>query len=109
MTKAESRWIRIIKEEIGCICCLKLGHGYTPADAHHLLSGGRRRNGTAIIPLCPYHHRGIRELVDDKLLGPSLAHGSKPFHAVFGTDEHLLERTRELVAEYESNTVGKVA
>ena len=33
------------------------------------------------------------------LFGPSLAHGSKPFHAAFGSDDELLARVNELLAQ----------
>jgi hypothetical protein len=38
-------------------------------------------------------------------LGPSLAHGSKPFHAVFGTDEYLERRANELADAFELRIV----
>ena len=31
--------------------------------------------------------------------GPSLANGSKPFHAVFGSDDELLELTNKRLTE----------
>lgn len=100
-TKAEAeRLERITRGE--CICC-QLNHamGYVRAafhgcDAHHLLSGGRRRGHRFTIGACPWHHRGIRpyrEMTDREaaeVFGPSLAHGSKPFHAVYGSDDQLL-------------------
>ena len=79
-------------QDIGCIACRQHGE-YRQADAHHLLSGGRRRGNQHTIPLCPYHHRGVGIGI-----GPSLAHGSKPFHEAFGSDDELLERTNRLLA-----------
>lgn len=44
--------------EIGCILCIHLGLGRTPAELHHIRRFGGRRDNAEIIPLCPYHHRG---------------------------------------------------
>ncbi len=90
--------------EIGCICCRKRGFSSWPVEIHHLLSGNRRRGHMATIPLCPHHHRGIppahwtiRAATD--FVGPSLAHGSKPFHAAFGSDDSLLAEVNALIEQ----------
>ncbi|MGP1667490.1 MAG: Ref family recombination enhancement nuclease [Rhodanobacter sp.] len=57
-------------------------------EVHHLLSGNRRIGHQDTLPLCPHHHRAI-----GKGLGPSLANGSKPFHAEYGSDQELLAMT----------------
>lgn len=47
--------------EIGCVLCLQLGYGATPAEVHHIRTGvgaGRRAPDTETLPLCPEHHRG---------------------------------------------------
>lgn len=83
----------------GCIACRILGF-YSAPDVHHILSGGRRTGHQNTIPLCPWHHRGVKPhrivpvLMD---IGPSLAHGSKPFHARFGTQEELLKKVNKEV------------
>lgn len=78
-TKAEALWLRSVKEA-GCVCCAARGYyrqeGGPLAEAHHLLSGGIRR----------------------RLLGPSLAEGSVPFHEAFGDDEALMAATHALIA-----------
>jgi hypothetical protein len=86
-----------IKQAGECMACLQLrgagAHGHI--ECHHLLSGGRRRGHRYVIGLCVWHHRGDPHFSMTKTemtewLGPSLAGGSKPFHARFGTDDALL-------------------
>lgn len=94
MNRAESDRITAIKE-LGCIIARLRGHGWVYPEAHHLLSGNKRIGHMATIGLNPYSHRGVpfngwtlaqcREW-----FGPSLADGSKPFHAEFGSDAELL-------------------
>lgn len=81
-------------QRIGCIACRILGV-FSQADVHHVLSGGRRQGHQATIPLCPWHHRGVLPPHQD--MGPSLANGSKPFHAKFGRQEELLAKVNELI------------
>jgi len=96
-TKAEKRRFEIIKRDVGCIACY-IEHGVmgTEADAHHLLSGGRRISHSHTIPLCPACHTG-----------PNSIHKRKQwFRDLYGTDDELLDRTDALVKQFESNTVG---
>lgn len=95
----ERRRIDIMKREVGCVACTMLDV-FNEADFHHIVSGGRRLGKMRGYPLCPYHHRGVGEGV-----GPSLAHGSKPFHAVFGTDEYLERRANEMADAFELRVV----
>jgi len=73
-------------------------------DAHHVLSGGRRIGHGATLACCPWHHRGVKpyeQMTNDQAtahFGPSLAHGSKPFHAVYGSDGDLLDLQEQLLA-----------
>lgn len=100
-TKAEAeRLERITRGE--CVCCHlnnSLGRvraAFHGCDAHHLLSGGRRRGHRFTIGACPWHHRGVRpyrQMTDKdatEIHGPSLAHGSRPFHDFYGSDDELL-------------------
>jgi hypothetical protein len=95
-TAAQAKRLASIKT-IGCIACRQRGILGVLADAHHLLKGGRRIGHDATIALCPWHHRAMPfgDWLDHatcrRLLGPSLAEGSKPFHAAFGSDAELLE------------------
>lgn len=46
---------------LGCMLCLHLGYGATPAEVHHPRTGagmGMRAAHEDGIPLCPEHHRG---------------------------------------------------
>lgn len=94
-TKAEERRFEIIKREIGCIVCIE-ANLYSEANAHHILSAGKRISHLATIPLCNYHHTGQISI-----------HGTrKDFIEDYGTEMKLLEKTNKLVAEFESMTVG---
>ena len=44
--------------EIGCILCLHLEWGKTPASIHHIESVRDGLSVYAIVPLCPAHHTG---------------------------------------------------
>lgn len=86
-------------QRIGCIACRMEGF-HTAADVHHILSGGRRTGHQGTIPLCPWHHRGFGGDSTPavlKAMGPSLAHGSKAFHAHFGTQVELLAKVNSLI------------
>jgi len=97
-TTAEQARFDTMKERGECMACLLFGcqPDYPQhVEIHHLLSGGRRRGHRYSIALCTWHHRavvpfafGLQEARDT--LGPSLAEGSKPFRARFGTDDELL-------------------
>ncbi len=98
---------------IGCVCCQKNGedaraglrfHMRTcfPVELHHLNGGGhhgqKRRGDEYTIPLCQWHHRGQGPAkVYAELYGPSWAKGSKPFRAVYGTDDELLALANRLI------------
>lgn len=93
MTKSDE--IRFNKlHQLGCICCRKAGSGFRAPDIHHIIDGGRRMGNKFTLPLCPEHHRfkstGAVE-------GPSLADGSKLFHARFGTQRALLAEVNKLI------------
>lgn len=85
---------------IGCIACRLEGLYRVPIEVHHLLSGNRRRGHQFTIPLDKWHHRGESFLTKKDATdawGPSLAHGSKPFHERYGSDDELLAKTNELL------------
>jgi hypothetical protein len=42
---------------VGCILCHQLGHGYSPAEVHHI-GDTAERSDFLTIGLCPEHHRG---------------------------------------------------
>lgn len=104
-TKAESARLAAVKR-LPCIACVR--YGTSPqagiTEAHHLLLGGRRIGHQATVSLCEWHHRavpiyGCTSAKMTELWGPSLANGSKPFHAAFGSDQDLLDETNRLLSE----------
>lgn len=102
-TKAEAARMDAIKELGRCVACRN--HAWQYVEVHHLLSGGRRRGHMYTVGLCPWHHRGVlnegesQKVIADSI-GPSLAHGSKPFRAWFGTDDQLLDDMNEALGLY---------
>ena len=56
MTPAQ-RWMQRVAA-IGCVICLQLGLGATPAEIHHVAEGSGLRSDFAVAPLCSEHHRG---------------------------------------------------
>lgn len=78
-----------------CMACLQrginmVGSGYV--QWHHI-AGKKRHDLTC--GLCQWHHQGYpmfgKSLAQLRVeYGPSLAEGSKPFHAEFGSDAELL-------------------
>ena len=110
-TLAEAAWLRMVKEA-GCVCCAARGYDREPggplAEAHHLLSGGIRRGHLHTVGLCAWHHRGAlivtgwTHATHRRLLGPSLAEGSVPFHEAFGDDDALMAATHALIARQTS-------
>lgn len=81
--------------ELGCIVCWIAGHPRTPGAVHHLLTkGGRRIGHKSTICLCdPGHHQN-----PPKGSGKIARHPTKArFEAAYGTEEYLLEQTKQLV------------
>lgn len=106
-TKAEREHLAAVKS-LPCVACSHLGiagpYVCGPTEAHHLLSGNKRRGHMFVLPLGSWHHRAVLQgsltfVGMRALYGPSLAHGSKPFHAAFGSDDELLARVNELLAQ----------
>lgn len=103
MKKADEARIGWIKED-GCCACRKLWF-HVLADAHHILSGGRRIGHEHTIPLCPWHHRGIITNPDwsreqmEQTFGPSMARNKPAFVKAFGSELELLEYTNQRYKE----------
>lgn len=110
MTSEERRWVNAVKAA-GCVCCAARGYyreeGGPLVDAHHLLSAGLRIGHQSTVGLCKWHHsarlivNGWAHATHRRLLGPSLAEGSVPFHAAFGDDDALMAATHALIARQE--------
>lgn len=79
--------------QLGCICCRTEGH-YSPAEVHHMLSGGRRMGHLYTLPLCYLHHRSGRN--DAWIV--SRDHSQRRFEARYGKEMDLLTKVQELVA-----------
>ncbi len=97
-TKAQKKRMEAIKVT-GCIACLLEGILDRQATVHHMLKGGigsERIGHDATLGLCKWHHQadcnnglGLAAMVSG--WGPSLAMGSKPFVARYGSERLLLE------------------
>lgn len=98
-TKAEQARFDAIKAG-PCMACIQRGvdlSGQGLVEVHHL-QGKKRHDLT--VGLCIWSHRAQpfafcthAEMRDH--YGPSLAEGSKPFHAAFGNNAELLARQNE--------------
>lgn len=91
-TKADNEWMDAI-HSIGCIACIVQGTPGTPSETHHFRDGqgsGQRSDHQESIPLCPAHHRGT-----DHPRTPSIHMAKRAFIERFGTEQELLERTRQ--------------
>lgn len=88
-TKAESLHLGRLAA-LGCIVCLRLGHGVTPCEIHHPRRGtgmGRRASHYDAIGLCPAHHRTGGH-------GVAIHAGQRTWEARFGTEAELLADVR---------------
>lgn len=81
-------------QDIGCLACRKHGLFGVPSDLHHPTSGGRRVSDSVVIPLCPWHHRGVGEPI-----GPSLAKSKRAFVAEYGSEMELHAWCQRLLAQ----------
>ena len=84
MVKAESDHIEKVVA-MGCIVCVNLEYGETPAVPHHIGNGsmGMKATNYEVIPLCPHHH-------NQGPCGEAVHSGRKSFEANFGTEQELL-------------------
>jgi hypothetical protein len=90
MTKHERNHYNKLSQ-LGCIVCQVLGHGYSPAEIHHIKSGnagmGKKSHWSLAIPLCATHHRTGNH-------GTAIHAGKKAFEAAIGmTEVELLNAT----------------
>lgn len=76
-----------------CIVCYLEGHGKNPAHFHHILKNGKRISHMDGFGLCPTHHNaGCNTFV-----AVSRHPWRREFEARYGSEQSLLEKTRELV------------
>lgn len=87
-----------------CMACDQRGIDLTDSGYvqwHHL---NGRKHHEQTIGLCYWHHqaRPMYEMTHQQCrdyYGPSLAEGSKPFHAEFGSNDLLLEQQNRVLLE----------
>jgi hypothetical protein len=84
VTVDERAWIEAILR-LGCIVCIREALGQTPAEVHHMLSGGRRMGHKWTLPLCFNHHRAGRD--DEQCI--SRDHAQRRFENRYGTEREL--------------------
>ena len=92
----------MLMQDIGCIACYTDGHKGVAADLHHILTGGRRTSHSEVIPLCPWHHRGVSisgcsDAQMEAMMGPSLALNKRRFVWEYGNEWDLLDLTNNLL------------
>lgn len=87
--KAEKEHLQKVAE-MGCIACVNLGLGETPAEIHHIGNGtmSKRASNYEVIPLCHFHHRTGN-------IGDAVHAGRKSFEEKHGTEQELLKQTMD--------------
>jgi hypothetical protein len=78
---------------LGCLCCINLGHGPTPAEVHHVrcfAGAGQRSTAFHTIPLCPIHHRHGGS-------GVAVHAGIQSFERIHGTERELLAQALRML------------
>lgn len=83
-------------KECGCVPCWIERLASNPADAHHVVAGGRRVGHAATYALCKWHHvgqpwQGYSTKQMTASIGPSLHHESKAYHDRYGSESDLVE------------------
>ena len=88
-TKDEDAHIKKVLS-MGCIVCVNLEYGETPAVPHHIGNGatGMKATNYEVIPLCPEHHT-------QGGYGVAVHQGRVQWETNFGTEKELLEQTLE--------------
>jgi Recombination enhancement, RecA-dependent nuclease len=84
-------------QQIGCIACRLDGRMNVASDIHHLVEGNKRLGDEFTIPLCPWHHRGVKQVFEGFWVGPSLAESKRDFVQHYGSERQLLEHVNELL------------
>lgn len=78
---------------LGCIACINLGHGPSPAEVHHaraFAGAGQRSTAFHTMPLCPIHHRHGGS-------GVAVHAGIQSFERNHGTERDLLAQTLRML------------
>ena len=95
-------------QQIGCICCRTLGFK-TPPEIHHIVRNMRRIGDDFTLPLCAYHHRGVRPVEEfakmsfgttQNIFGVARhVAGRKAFEKQWGPEKDLLKEVNELIGD----------
>jgi hypothetical protein len=94
-TAEEKRW-HDAQCELGCIVCLDIFGIYTPGTVHHM--DGRTKPGSHMktLCLCGAHHQVASDSGEWATRhGPGRNAGKTMFEAAYGTEEELLQKTRD--------------
>lgn len=89
MKKLERNHLQRVAE-LGCVVCLRLGCGQSPAEIHHIRTGqgmSQRASNFEVIGLCPAHHRTGG-------YGVAIHAGQKTWERQYGTEDELLADVR---------------
>jgi len=85
---------------LGCLACRCNGIEDTPAELHHITT--RKRTDFTVIPLCPFHHRGLGVALKNN----ESVHGARQvFEDKFGTQDEILAIVHQETG-YEENTTN---
>jgi hypothetical protein len=115
----EHRYRRL--KEMGCIACRLEGERLAqcgPTEIHHLNEGGKagqkRRGDEFTIALGKWHHQGVSvgnatNAGMARLFGPSLAKQSREFRKRYGSDDELLAKTDQRIAEMDAVAYGHLS
>jgi len=96
-TAEEGRWLDAIAN-LGCCVCRKYYGLFSPAETHHI--HGKTKPGAhfATIRLCPPHHRLASATGEWATRhSPGRKAGRVAFEQEYGTEQELLDYTRELI------------
>ena len=97
MTKSERIHQQQLRDMGCCVCKFVMGIDDSPAEIHHIVSGGRRLGESHVIPLCPTHHRqGVAGHPSRHSVNGN--HGGRAaFEAAYGTEFELMEKSEALI------------
>jgi hypothetical protein len=115
-TADQKRRMTILKENVPCIPCLMIGKIRLPS-IQHTVSGMRRNGHDSTYSSCDWHHfghplenwqnlpgaAGGAKQATSGLLGPSFAHGRRPFESFFGEERLLCSLASRLVASFQQS------
>lgn len=101
---------------LGCICCRieseRRGYPITAGwvQIHHQTDAGFTTSQDHTVAACSWHHQGhcasgyTSEVMRNRY-GPSLAKGSKPFRAAYGSDAEQLAYQNALIARHRPDLI----